>query len=103
MLLKQQKTNPYEYIHTNVPNSKSSICKLNPLSRSFYKMIELINTLNLFDNNSETIKSFHLAEGPGGFIEALSYIRKNPNDTYYGMTLMAVSYTHLTLPTKRIV
>ena len=31
--------------------------------------------------------SFHLAEGPGGFIEAVCYMRNNPNDTYYGMTL----------------
>ena len=34
-------------------------------------------------------KSFHLAEGPGGFIEAVSYLRKNKTDEYYGMTLMS--------------
>jgi len=33
--------------------------------------------------------SFHLAEGPGGFIEALSNYRNNDKDIYYGMTLMA--------------
>jgi len=33
-------------------------------------------------------KSFHLAEGPGGFIEAVAHIRKNKNDEYYGMTLI---------------
>lgn len=32
--------------------------------------------------------SFHLAEGPGGFIEALSYLRKNTTDNYIGMTLI---------------
>jgi 23S rRNA U2552 (ribose-2'-O)-methylase RlmE/FtsJ len=32
--------------------------------------------------------SFHLAEGPGGFIEALVHLRNQPNDTYYGMTLI---------------
>ena len=36
----------------------------------------------------DAIRSFHLAEGPGGFIEALCYIRSNPNDVYYGMTLV---------------
>jgi 23S rRNA U2552 (ribose-2'-O)-methylase RlmE/FtsJ len=35
-----------------------------------------------------TFKSFHLAEGPGGFIEAVAHIRKNKNDQYYGMTLI---------------
>ena len=32
-------TNPYEYIHTPISNSKHSVCKLKPLSRSFYKLI----------------------------------------------------------------
>ncbi len=36
-------TNPYEYIHSNYTNK--SLCKLKPLSRSFYKMIEIINCL----------------------------------------------------------
>jgi 23S rRNA U2552 (ribose-2'-O)-methylase RlmE/FtsJ len=35
-----------------------------------------------------TFKSFHLAEGPGGFIEAVAHTRKNKNDKYYGMTLI---------------
>jgi 23S rRNA U2552 (ribose-2'-O)-methylase RlmE/FtsJ len=34
------------------------------------------------------MRSFHLAEGPGGFIEAIQHIRKNKLDTYYGMTLI---------------
>jgi 23S rRNA U2552 (ribose-2'-O)-methylase RlmE/FtsJ len=34
------------------------------------------------------MSSFHLAEGPGGFIEAVCHMRKNPNDVYYGMTLV---------------
>jgi hypothetical protein len=29
-----------------------------------------------------------LAEGPGGFIEATAFLRKNMNDKYYGMTLI---------------
>ena len=39
-------TNPYEFIHTLVPTTKFSICKYKPLSRSFFKMIEIINTFN---------------------------------------------------------
>jgi|LakMenEpi03Aug12_release.lakeMendotaPanAssembly.Ray.scaffolds.fasta_scaffold174152_2 23S rRNA U2552 (ribose-2'-O)-methylase RlmE/FtsJ len=42
------------------------------------------------DSNEEInkkFKSFHLAEGPGGFIEAVAHLRNNKNDTYYGMTL----------------
>jgi 23S rRNA U2552 (ribose-2'-O)-methylase RlmE/FtsJ len=80
-------TNPYEYIHTIVPNHKCSLCKYKPLSRSFFKMIEMINTFD-FLNDRNPIQSFHLAEGPGGFIEAFNYKRKNPADIYYGMTLI---------------
>ena len=81
-------TNPYEYIHTIVPNHKYSLCKYKPLSRSFFKMIEIIDTFN-FLNEKNSIKSFHLAEGPGGFIEAFNYRRNNKEDIYYGMTLIS--------------
>jgi len=78
-------TNPYEFIHTNITISKTNISKLRPLSRSFYKMIEIATGVNLLDKYSDTVKldvdyhsgirTFHLAEGPGGFIEAISYLR----------------------------
>ena len=44
-------TNPYEFIHTCVPVIKKSISTLSPLSRSFYKMIEICNTLHIIDIN----------------------------------------------------
>lgn len=81
-------TNPYEYIHSIIPNSKQSVCKLKPLSRSFYKMIELCNNFDILTElPASSCKTFHLAEGPGGFIEALVSLRNNVNDKYFGMTL----------------
>lgn len=78
-------TNPYEYIHTNISGNKTNISKLRPLSRSFYKMIEIIKNNNILSqyantvvakpDNKMSINTFHLAEGPGGFIEAISYLR----------------------------
>lgn len=80
-------TNPYEYIHTVVPQKKKSVAKYKPLSRAYFKMIELFEYFHL--NKSDTpIRSFHLAEGPGGFIEALANIRKCEEDKYIGMTLL---------------
>jgi len=82
-------TNSYEYIHTPIPTYKFSVSRLKPLSRSFFKMIEMYNTFNideLFKN--KIINTFHLAEGPGGFIEAMVYLRKNTLDIYRGMTLI---------------
>jgi len=87
-------TNPYEYIHTHLINKNFSISKYKPLSRSFFKMIEIINVFD-FLNEENSIKSFHLAEGPGGFIEAFNYYRKTNsgeksiNDKYYGITLIS--------------
>ena len=83
-------TNPYEYIHTNIPGSRNAVCKYKPLSRSYFKMIEILRSLYILDSfSSSEIKTFHLAEGPGGFIEAVCNTRDNVNDVYYGMTLMS--------------
>jgi len=89
-------TNPFEFIHTAIPHSKFyTVSKLRPLSRSFYKMIELHATFFNPAHDLPAMKSFHLAEGPGGFIEAIIHIRSNrsPNysptdDVHYGMTLL---------------
>lgn len=104
-------TNCYEYIHTVVPNTKQAVCPLKPLSRSFYKMIEMAHMMQLMPrllNHTTTsagcgARTFHLAEGPGGFIEAVVYLRKlqqpqqlyQPGvtqapfaDQYIGMTLL---------------
>jgi len=80
-------TNPYEYIHTIVPFKKKCVSKYTPLSRSYFKMIEMINTFRLhFD--SKPIRTFHLAEGPGGFIEAIAKTRNCKHDIYTGMTII---------------
>jgi 23S rRNA U2552 (ribose-2'-O)-methylase RlmE/FtsJ len=86
-------TNPYEYIHTNTPYKKKPVSKYKPLSRSYFKMVELIHEFRLVSfceqprEGSTPIRTFHLAEGPGGFIEAVVNMRKNPHDEYIGMTL----------------
>ncbi len=83
-------TNKYEYINTPVFTNKIktsvSVCSYKPISRSYFKMIEILNQFNF--NFCDNIKSFHLAEGPGGFIEALSNFRSCKEDLYVGMTLI---------------
>ena len=81
-------TNPYEYIHTCVPNTNQSVSKLKPLSRSYYKMLELCGLLDLVSVLPANCRTFHIAEGPGGFIEAICALRKNPDDEYVGITLI---------------
>jgi len=80
-------TNPYEYIHSVIPYRNKCISKYKPLSRSYFKMIEIMNTFNI-QFQSNPIHTFHLAEGPGGFIEAICNVRQNPKDIYIGMTIL---------------
>jgi 23S rRNA U2552 (ribose-2'-O)-methylase RlmE/FtsJ len=82
-------TNVHEFIHTSVPKYNISISKIKPISRAFFKLIEIYITFNIFENMPDNINTFHLAEGPGGFIEATTYMRKsNMKDKYYGITLL---------------
>jgi 23S rRNA U2552 (ribose-2'-O)-methylase RlmE/FtsJ len=83
-------TNEYELIHipTNKKRRNESIAFYNPLSRSYYKMVEILNDFNLLENyNYNKIKTAHIAEGPGGFIEALINKRKNSYDEVNAITL----------------
>lgn len=80
-------TNPYEYIHSLVPLKKKAVSKHKPLSRSFFKMIEMIHIFNIYFTEP-CISTFHLAEGPGGFIEAIVKLRNCKEDKYIGMTLL---------------
>jgi 23S rRNA U2552 (ribose-2'-O)-methylase RlmE/FtsJ len=71
----KKKTNPYELVYTQ-DNSEcpSSVSLVRPLSRSYFKMIEILQVAKFFDRLPKTtqkIRSAHVAEGPGGFIEAL--------------------------------
>lgn len=90
-------TNPYEYIHSIVPKTAHSVAKYKPLSRSFYKMIEICHLFELQNLLNKDFKSFHLAEGPGGFIEALIFLKlQQPlqphiSTIHYGMTLQSTN------------
>jgi 23S rRNA U2552 (ribose-2'-O)-methylase RlmE/FtsJ len=87
-------TNPYEYIHTCY-NDSIYISKVKPISRSFYKLIEIYTDFSILDDyRNDSIQTLHLAEGPGGFIEATKYMRQAnttrqcKKDLYIGITLI---------------
>ena len=96
-------TNPYEFINTIIPGKNKCVSKYKSLSRSYFKMVEILDFLihyrepgSHYDDHSievnlacdTPIHTFHLAEGPGGFIEATANFRKNGADKYYGMTIL---------------
>ena len=93
-------TNPCEYIHTIVPTFKHAVSTYRPLSRSYFKMVEILTHFDILKSYELTpsLQSFHLAEGPGGFIEALVNGRRSVTnqDRYIGMTL--IDETDKTIP-----
>jgi len=64
-------TNPYEFVFLSLAKRMQfSVAKKIPLSRSYYKMIEIWNHLGLSKTIPADFITAHSAEGPGGFIEA---------------------------------
>jgi hypothetical protein len=93
-------TNPYELVYT--PNKKlkiDSIADRNPLSRSYFKLWEMLHEFSKENTNphihnilykTPRLKVAHIAEGPGGFMEAMLNFRNQldfRNDRFYGITL----------------
>ena len=80
-------SNEYEMIFTT-PNTTSNIALYTPVSRSFFKMWEILCDFDLiFKFPTDKINVCMLCEGPGGFAEALIKYRNNPKDVYQGMSL----------------
>lgn len=70
--------NPSEYVFTF--EKGKSVSAYTPVSRAFFKMVEIIHTIRdtckgAFPN--KPIRTLHLAESPGGFIEAWNWIRRS--------------------------
>ena len=64
--------NIHELIYTS-SNKNKNICNIVPISRSYFKLLEIIYEFNLFKNNSYYSC---IAEGPGGFINCIHDILK---------------------------
>lgn len=74
--------NDYEYIYTSSKTNKN-ICGINPVSRSYFKLYEILKDIN---NTSDNGYVACIAEGPGGFIHCLN---DHTNMNVYGITLIS--------------
>lgn len=85
-------SNEYEHVFYS-PNATSNISLYNPVSRSFFKLWEILYDFEDVLNITQPIglKCVFLAEGPGGFFEAFHKRRRELGldacDNYYGITL----------------
>ena len=88
----KKKANPYEYIYTS-SKVTNNICKVVPISRSYFKIHEMIKNNNLLENNKFCAC---LAEGPGGFIHCINQLSKFEKiniKKVYGITLISSDRT----------
>ena len=88
--LAKKMANPYELVYThNDERLPSSISIVSPLSRSFFKMVEIAHVMSFFKGETTPPKIFsaHIAEGPGGFIQALYNLTEAPSKKKMGGTI----------------
>jgi hypothetical protein len=94
-------TNPYELIFTSSSHASlpSSIALLKPLSRSFFKFVEMIELSKFFETvKPQKYRSLHLCEGPGGFIEGFLDRACRYRRTVSGVWAMTLKQTHHSIP-----
>jgi cap2 methyltransferase len=94
-------TNPYELISTfsNRLQLPKSTCCLRPLSRSFFKMVEILHHLQFFERHkAPKYKSLHICEGPGGFIEAFHAVAESKQKLVHASYAMTLKSTHTMIP-----
>ena len=101
--LRKKITNPYEAIFSS-SDTKSfpSIALVNPLSRSYFKMVEMTHMSRLWesiasgktdrtDKTDSPFISAHICEGPGGFLQCIvEQAKERAKNIYkhsYAMTL----------------
>jgi 23S rRNA U2552 (ribose-2'-O)-methylase RlmE/FtsJ len=87
--IKKKITNPYEAIFSGVDDATfPSVAAITPLSRSYFKMVEMMHILNL--QISTPLRTAHICEGPGGFIQHIVHHAEKktiPITSMHAMTL----------------
>lgn len=78
----------------------------NPIGRAYYKLWEIMTEFDLIPLD-KSIKSGNIAEGPGGFINALiDYRKKNGKDwksnKIFGITLINMNVPHLLFESNKV-
>jgi FtsJ-like methyltransferase len=101
----KRSSNPYELVFSQSQDTRipSSVCSLRPLSRSFFKMVEILTVMDFFKRHQinakkPTIRSAHVCEGPGGFIEALLHLSTKNSWTLESAWAMTLKPSKANIP-----
>lgn len=94
--------NPYEFVYTHkkYEDFPDSVCLMHPLSRSYFKIVEMLDVLGFFDRHARTarLRSAHVCEGPGGFIEGFLHMATRHNHPVASATGMTLRPTQTNVP-----
>ncbi len=98
--------NPYELVYTQkkYDTFPESVCSLRPLSRSYFKMVEMLDQTAFLKklirpaSPFPTIKTAHVCEGPGGFIEAIFHEAAREGIQVQVSVAMTLKPHHSTVP-----
>jgi 23S rRNA U2552 (ribose-2'-O)-methylase RlmE/FtsJ len=100
--LVKKMVNPYEMVYTHDdPHFHPSIAVIKPLSRSYFKLIEILDVLQFFEGlpkQAPKIRTAHIAEGPGGFIQAITDLSERYKKTVQQATAMTLRPTNQRVP-----
>ena len=100
--LVKKMVNPYEMVYTHEDNHfHPSISVIKPLSRSYFKMIEIMDVLQFFEKmpkQTPKIRTAHVAEGPGGFIQAVADLVDRNKKILQQATAMTLKPTDQNVP-----
>jgi 23S rRNA U2552 (ribose-2'-O)-methylase RlmE/FtsJ len=96
--LAKKLANQYEMVYTQEEKFPfPNISLIKPLSRSYFKMIEMLYTSNFLNDltRDKHIRSAHIAEGPGGFMQAIIDVAEKERrfvKKMHGITLKSDKY-----------
>ena len=75
--------NPYEYIFNKASGFKNSISKLKNYTNLFYDLLEIFNTINIFDYFlNKNIKSLHISENYIDSNYCVDFFRENQKNEH---------------------
>jgi 23S rRNA U2552 (ribose-2'-O)-methylase RlmE/FtsJ len=100
--LVKKMVNPYEMVYTHEDiHFHPSIAVIKPLSRSYFKLVEMMEVLQFFEKlpkQTPKIRTAHIAEGPGGFIQAVADLTERNKKILQQATAMTLKPTDQRVP-----